>query len=225
MYNKLGTVIAIALAIFPFAAVLAKMAPSELMLDLNPEDAVKLGVRDGQSVRVISKRAELTALTRLTSCMKPGEVYLPMHDGRVNQLTHASFDPLSRQPSYKHSAVRVEAAVTDGEEFANSLRSRLYSKNNVFRSVIGIDRPTFIPFISETSATLTRRLTWVGDATVILLMSDSFSPRYRLAISRSSCAWTASRTAPSTMMPPSTERTSSRASGTTSRNTRCSPDR
>jgi hypothetical protein len=26
-----------------------------------------------------------------------------MHDSRVNQLTHASFDPHSRQPSYKHS--------------------------------------------------------------------------------------------------------------------------
>ncbi|MBL9185610.1 MAG: molybdopterin-dependent oxidoreductase [Verrucomicrobiaceae bacterium] len=90
------------------SAVLAKMVPEELMLDLNPEDALKLGVRDGQRVRVISKRAELTALTRLTGCVKPGEVYLPMHDARVNQLTHASFDPLSRQPSYKHSAVRVE---------------------------------------------------------------------------------------------------------------------
>jgi assimilatory nitrate reductase catalytic subunit len=33
-----------------------------------------------------------------------------MHDHRVNQLTHASFDPYSRQPSYKHSAVRVEVA-------------------------------------------------------------------------------------------------------------------
>lgn len=90
------------------SAVLGKMVPEELMLDLNPEDAAKLGVRDAQKVRVISKRAELTALTRLTGCIKPGEVYLPMHDARVNQLTHASFDPLSRQPSYKHSAVRVE---------------------------------------------------------------------------------------------------------------------
>jgi assimilatory nitrate reductase catalytic subunit len=92
------------------SAVLNKMVPDQLMLDLNPEDAAKLGVRDGQSVRVISKRAELTALTRVTGCVKPGEVYLPMHDGRVNRLTHASFDPLSRQPSYKHSAVRVEVA-------------------------------------------------------------------------------------------------------------------
>ena len=52
------------------------------------------------------------------------------------------------------AAVRIEAAVTDGEEFSNTAREQLYSKNNVFRSVIGIDRPTFIPFISETSATL-----------------------------------------------------------------------
>lgn len=52
------------------------------------------------------------------------------------------------------SAIRVEGAYTNGEEFANTSRSELYSKNDVFRAVIGIDRPTFIPFISETSATL-----------------------------------------------------------------------
>jgi len=90
------------------SAVLAKMMPEELMLDVNPEDADKLGLRDGATVQVISKRAALTAKARLTTCVKPGEVFLPMHDSRVNQLTHASFDPHSRQPSYKYSAVRLE---------------------------------------------------------------------------------------------------------------------
>lgn len=52
------------------------------------------------------------------------------------------------------AAVRMEGAFTNGEEFANTSRSELFSKNDVFRAVIGIDRPTFIPFISETSATL-----------------------------------------------------------------------
>ncbi len=89
------------------SAVLAKMIPEELMLDLNPQDADMLGIREGMHIRVISKRAELTAKARLTTCISPGEVFLPMHDNRVNQLTHASFDPHSRQPSYKHSAVRV----------------------------------------------------------------------------------------------------------------------
>jgi len=52
------------------------------------------------------------------------------------------------------AAVRMEGAFTRGEEFANTSRPELYSKNDVFRAVIGVDRPTFIPFISETSATL-----------------------------------------------------------------------
>ena len=52
------------------------------------------------------------------------------------------------------AAFRVEGALTHGEEFANSLREQLYSKNNVFRSVIGIDRPTFIPFINPNRTTL-----------------------------------------------------------------------
>lgn len=90
------------------SAVLAKMIPEELMLDLNVADAQKLRITEGMRVRVISPRAELTAKARLTTCVSPGEVFLPMHDSRVNQLTHASFDPHSRQPSYKHSAVRVE---------------------------------------------------------------------------------------------------------------------
>jgi len=52
------------------------------------------------------------------------------------------------------AAVRTELAVTQGEEFSNTAREQLYSKNNVSRMVIGVDRPTFVPFISTTSATL-----------------------------------------------------------------------
>ena len=52
------------------------------------------------------------------------------------------------------AAIRLEGAFTHGEEFPNTLRPQLYSENNVFRSVIGIDRPTFIPFISTTRTTL-----------------------------------------------------------------------
>ncbi len=51
-------------------------------------------------------------------------------------------------------AVRLEAALTHGEEFGNTARSEGYSKNRVFRSVIGLDRPTIIPWINEAEATL-----------------------------------------------------------------------
>ncbi|MDB5961938.1 MAG: hypothetical protein JWP59_3232 [Massilia sp.] len=52
------------------------------------------------------------------------------------------------------AAVRMEGAFTRGEEFANTLRPELFSSNKVFRGVIGIDRPTFIPFISTSRTVL-----------------------------------------------------------------------
>ena len=52
------------------------------------------------------------------------------------------------------AAVRIEGALTQGEEFANSARDQLFSRNPVFRSVIGIDRPTFIPWINPNRTTL-----------------------------------------------------------------------
>ena len=52
------------------------------------------------------------------------------------------------------AAVRVEAAMTEGEEFANTLRPQLYSENNVFRAVVGVDRPTFIDWINPRRTTL-----------------------------------------------------------------------
>ena len=52
------------------------------------------------------------------------------------------------------TAFRTEAAWTSGEEFANTLRPRLFSESNVFRWVVGADRPTFIPFLNKRRAFL-----------------------------------------------------------------------
>ncbi len=47
------------------------------------------------------------------------------------------------------SAFRVEFAWTNGEEFANTARPRLFSESDVVRYVVGWDRPTFIPFLNK----------------------------------------------------------------------------
>ncbi|MBI2313836.1 MAG: DUF1302 domain-containing protein [Betaproteobacteria bacterium] len=44
---------------------------------------------------------------------------------------------------------RLEAALTEGEEFPNTAQPRLFSESKVFRYVIGADRPTFIPFLNK----------------------------------------------------------------------------
>jgi assimilatory nitrate reductase catalytic subunit len=56
---------------------------------------------------VESRRGKLKARVSATHVVKPGQVFVPMHYAEMNQLTFPAFDPYSRQPSYKHCAVRV----------------------------------------------------------------------------------------------------------------------
>lgn len=49
---------------------------------------------------------------------------------------------------------RVEAAYTEGEEFANTIREELYSESDVFRFVVGADKNIFIRPLNETRAFL-----------------------------------------------------------------------
>ena len=45
----------------------------------------------------------------VTHSIRAGQLFMPMHYEHVNKLTHAHFDPHSRQPSYKDCAVKVRA--------------------------------------------------------------------------------------------------------------------
>lgn len=90
------------------SAVLRKLAPTKLHLEINPADALELGVGSGETVRVTSRRGSAVAVAFLTPAVQPGQVFLPMHFATVNQLTYPAFDPHSRQPSYKAAAVRVQ---------------------------------------------------------------------------------------------------------------------
>lgn len=87
--------------------VLQKLAPTELFLDMHPADAARLKIRNEDVVEIRSRRAAITLKARISPGVSEGQVFLPMHDARVNQLTHWSMDPHSRQPSYKHCAVSI----------------------------------------------------------------------------------------------------------------------
>lgn len=92
------------------SAVLSKLAPSELYLEISPIDAASLGIRPHDRVEVSSQRGTVRARAFVTHSVKPGQVFLPMHDQAMNQLTFAAFDPYSRQPAYKACAVQVTRA-------------------------------------------------------------------------------------------------------------------
>ena len=95
-------------------------------------------------------KSTVNGFTGVSTASNPYLISFDMVYPRVN-LIGGSMD---MQWDAAKSAVRMEAAFTNGEEFANTNKAELYSKNNVFRSVIGIDRPTFIPFISNTRTVL-----------------------------------------------------------------------
>lgn len=89
------------------SAVLRKLAPAVLTLDLHPADADRLGIVAGGRVEVRSRRGQAEAVAVVTSTVQPGQVFMPMHFADLNQLTFPAFDPHSRQPSYKACAVTL----------------------------------------------------------------------------------------------------------------------
>jgi assimilatory nitrate reductase catalytic subunit len=82
-------------------------------VELHPDVAARLGVADGEEVRVTSRRGTMLAPARLTESIRPDTVFAPFHwggAGRANSLTNDALDPTSRMPEFKVCAVRVERA-------------------------------------------------------------------------------------------------------------------
>ncbi len=96
------------------SAVLRKLHPKDSLVEINPEDARRLNIAAGEWVLVQSRRGQARARAAVASTVRPGQLFMPMHDLEVNRLTYPAFDPHSRQPSYKHCAVRVVREVLGG---------------------------------------------------------------------------------------------------------------
>ncbi len=92
------------------SAVLQQLSPRDVYVEINPEDARRVSIRPNQDVIVESQRGALRAKAFVTYSVRPGQVFVPMHYHQANRLTHAHFDPYSRQPSYKDCAVRIRPA-------------------------------------------------------------------------------------------------------------------
>jgi formate dehydrogenase alpha subunit len=91
---------------------LLELAP-RLEIAVNPVDARRLGFDDGDPVRVLSRRGELTGYAHVTESVRPGAIFVPfvkLADSAANFLTNSAHDPTSKIPEYKVCAVRLERA-------------------------------------------------------------------------------------------------------------------
>lgn len=92
---------------------LAAAAP-DVWIELHPEDASGLGIEEGDVVRAESPRGELSAPARISG-IRRGTCFVPFHYGSwdgisgraANDLTMTAWDPVSKQPIFKVSAVRL----------------------------------------------------------------------------------------------------------------------
>jgi predicted molibdopterin-dependent oxidoreductase YjgC len=80
--------------------------------EIHADDARALGIGDGATARLVSRRGELEAEAHYSERVYPGLVWMSLHfaEAKVNWLTHDVGDPLIGTPEYKVSAVRVEPA-------------------------------------------------------------------------------------------------------------------
>ncbi len=91
------------------SAGLDSYSPEELA-EMNPIDAKKLGIEDGEKVRVASRRGELETKVRVTDKVLPGMLFMTLHykESPANVLTNAAYDRVSKTYEYKVCGVRVD---------------------------------------------------------------------------------------------------------------------
>lgn len=81
-------------------------------IEMNIEDAARIGIKNGDLVKVSSRRGAIETTVRVGTKTSPGESWMPFHfpDGNANWLTNAALDKYARIPEYKVCAIKIEKA-------------------------------------------------------------------------------------------------------------------
>jgi assimilatory nitrate reductase catalytic subunit len=82
-------------------------------LELHPQLAEKLGIKDGDWATAQSRRGEITLRAQVVRSIRPDTIFVPYHWGgrkSINQLTISAQDPISKIPEYKVCAIKLKKA-------------------------------------------------------------------------------------------------------------------
>jgi ferredoxin-nitrate reductase len=88
---------------------------AQAYIEINPTNASLIGIKENDIVMVRSRRGEVRVKAKITTDIKKGVVFLPMHWGKIlgsdlnraNNLTSELVDPISKEPDFKFCAVSV----------------------------------------------------------------------------------------------------------------------
>jgi formate dehydrogenase major subunit len=81
------------------------------IVEIHPDDAKALGVREGDLVRLTSRRNSMVSAARISERVAHGQVFVPFHfrEAAANLLTNPVLDPYAKMAELKVCAVKIEA--------------------------------------------------------------------------------------------------------------------
>jgi formate dehydrogenase major subunit len=79
------------------------------VVEINPLDAIEMGLTDGDTVRVTSRRGSMLIGARISERQARGQIFIPFHfrEAAANLLTNPRLDPYAKIAEFKISAVQV----------------------------------------------------------------------------------------------------------------------
>ncbi|GAW91096.1 anaerobic dehydrogenases, typically selenocysteine-containing [Calderihabitans maritimus] len=83
---------------------------TEEMIEVNPRDAEKLGVNDGEYIKVSTRRGSVVARAWVTERVPENTVFMTFHywEACGNELTNTATDDIAGTPEFKVAAAKVE---------------------------------------------------------------------------------------------------------------------
>lgn len=89
---------------------------AESFIEIHSDDAAKRNIHANDLVLVKSRNGEVRVKAKISTDIKRGVVFIPMHWGkilgndlnRVNNLTNNAVDPVSKEPDFKYTAVQAQ---------------------------------------------------------------------------------------------------------------------
>jgi predicted molibdopterin-dependent oxidoreductase YjgC len=79
-------------------------------VEISHADAKSMAIKDGERVKVSSRRGEIQIKAKISGKVNRGVVFIPFHfaETAANVLTNPAYDPVAKIPEYKVCAVKVE---------------------------------------------------------------------------------------------------------------------
>jgi len=78
--------------------------------EIHPLDAQKLEIKNGDKIKVSSRRGSIVTTAVVTNKVKENSIFIPFHfvEAAANILTNDALDPVAKIPEYKVCSCNVE---------------------------------------------------------------------------------------------------------------------